>query len=129
MNAALPAAEPLSNSVKPPNAPLNEAPLFVMRVNVPAVDMLLNMIAPSPPDPSTAVTNSWRCPELLVMPVQLSPLGVGVTPGLTVMVREFVWDTVKLIAASEFAGVAVIKSEVTSDKASNVAVSPTLVPG
>ena len=60
------------------------------------------------------------------MPV---PLRVRVTVASTVTVNECVSEAVKSIAASEFAGVAEMNSEVTADKLLNVAVSPAVVPG
>src|SRR5205814_9191056 len=90
------------------------------------VALLVNVIAPKLPVPSTAVTKFCVGTELLVMPV---PLMINVTKGLTVIVKACVSKAVNVIAAIEFAGVAETKREVPVDKSRNVAVFPAVVPG
>jgi hypothetical protein len=90
---------------------------------LPAVALLVKFITPRPPLPLTAVTKFCVFPELFVMP----PLMVNAIVGSTVIVKECVSETVKSIAA--IVVVAETKREVVMDKLSNVAVSPTPVPG
>ena len=112
----------LSNSVKPPNTPLNMLPVLLKIVTLPAVALFVNFIAPSPPDPSTAVTKFCEVPELFVMPV---PLIVNVNVGSTVIVKECVSEAVNVIAP--IAMLDETKREVVLERLLNVAMS--VVPG
>ena len=70
VKAPLPALEVLSNCVLPPGAPKSVAALLV-KVPLPAVALLVKVIIPRLPLPSTAVTNFSVIPELFVMPTPL----------------------------------------------------------
>jgi hypothetical protein len=93
---------------------------------LPAVALLVKNISPRKPDPLTAVTKFCEIGPivLFVMPV---PLKVKKIPGSTVIVKECVSEVVKSIAAIVM--LEETKREVTLDMLSNVAVSPTPVPG
>src|SRR5436190_669961 len=118
LNVPLPAVEVLLNCVNPPNVPLNPLPVLEKLVPVPAVALFVNAIAPSPPDPSTAVTKCCVIPELLVMPV---PLMVNVCVGVTVIVKAFVAKELNMISATSV--LAEIPTEVNVVARLNVAVS------
>jgi hypothetical protein len=137
----------------PPTAPLTILPPLLMKLPLPAVEVLLNrmMPAPAPPDPPTFV-NLVRLPTvaqpaniippsppafpvfkkfcvftlLLVIPV---PLIVRKTAGFTVMLRVCVSEEVNVIPAMENGGLAETKRITTLEKLLNVAVFPALVPG
>jgi len=91
---------------------------------LPAVALIVNLICPKLPDPSTAVTKFCVIGPivLFVMPV---PLTVNVFVASTVMVKECVSETVKSIAAISMSDET--KREVVLERLLNVAMS--VVPG